>query len=98
MPVRERFACARWRREAISRIESDPNVKYVLTSGSVGEEQRLGTDGQWMLDDGSGYETAWKRFLDAGKRVVVIDDVPGLPFYFADCLARKYGNVAGCVL
>jgi peptidoglycan/LPS O-acetylase OafA/YrhL len=93
---RDRPACIRWRHEAIERIASDPKVKYVMTSGDLSADGRLGADGQWTIDNGSGYVAAWKKFLDAGKKVIVIDDVPGLPMDFADCLALNHGKVESC--
>jgi peptidoglycan/LPS O-acetylase OafA/YrhL len=96
MPPSDRPYCVQWRQEAIKRIASDSKVKYVMTSGYSLVHQRLGTDGQWTTDDGSGYVTAWKKFLDAGKKVIVIDDVPTLPFYFADCLALNHVKVEKC--
>jgi hypothetical protein len=95
MDLKDRTACAHWRREAIKRIEADPKVKFVVISGFVRLHERL-RDGQWEADDGSGYATTWQRFLDAGKKVVVIDDIPELPFYFANCLAMHHGNAAKC--
>jgi hypothetical protein len=56
----------------------------------------LGADGQWTIDNGSGYMAAWKKLLDAGKKVIAIDDVPGLPMDFADCLALNRGKVESC--
>jgi hypothetical protein len=96
MPPRDRSSCAHWRREAIKRIASDPRVKYVMTTGHVIAHRRLRADGSWMEDDGSGYVSAWTAFLNAGKKIIVIDDVPMLPFYFADCLALNHGNAAAC--
>ena len=96
MPAQNRPSCVRWRHEAIERIASDPKVKYVVTSGYSLVHRRLVANGQWMADDGSGYESAWKKFIDAGKKIIVIEDVPTLPFYFADCLAITHGNVARC--
>jgi peptidoglycan/LPS O-acetylase OafA/YrhL len=96
MFARDRLACIRWRHEAIERIALDPKVKYVMTSGDLAEDWRLGADGQWTIDNGSGYMAAWKKLLDAGKKVIAIDDVPGLPMDFADCLALNRGKVESC--
>ncbi|MDH6264365.1 acyltransferase family protein [Bradyrhizobium sp. BR13661] len=96
MPVGERASCAQWRREAIDRIASDAKIKYVVTSGNLFVHQRLGADGNWLADDGSGYVNVWNKFLDAGKKIIVIDDIPSLPIYFANCVALSHGLIKKC--
>lgn len=88
-----RRACQDWRRTVIAEIAHDPAIGIVIVSGHVNNERRVAANGGWMDDDGTGYVEAWRQLLAAGKRVVVIDDVPSLPFDPPNCLwASKQAN------
>jgi peptidoglycan/LPS O-acetylase OafA/YrhL len=82
-----RQACIDWRAAATQEILDNPLIDTVVVSGHV-TGQALLRDQGWVEDDGTGYASLWLRLLDSGKRVVVIEDVPMLPFFLPDCLAR----------
>lgn len=90
LPPDKRAGCRAWREAAIEAIAADPAIAVVVASGNANNQRRLGADGVWQSDDGSGFARAWERLLAAGKRVVVIDDVPELPSSLPECLARTF--------
>jgi peptidoglycan/LPS O-acetylase OafA/YrhL len=90
-----RAGCLAWRKAATAYILADPTIDMVVVSGNAYNLKRLTPNG-WAEDDGAGFAALWRRFADAGKRVVVIDDVPGLPFKLPECLARPHPAIAPC--
>jgi len=83
-----RDACRVWRRAAAAAAIADKQIDTVVVSDNAYKERILNERGGWSDDNGRGVAEVLRRFRAAGKRVVVIDDVPNLPFALPDCLAR----------
>ena len=92
----DRDACRSWRRAAAAAIIADKQIDTVIISDNANREKILNDAGDWTEDDGRGIAEIFKRFRAAGKRVVVIDDVPTLPFALPECLARARTNSDPC--
>jgi peptidoglycan/LPS O-acetylase OafA/YrhL len=74
--------CRAWKTPAIEEIANDPDIDVVVTSAwSDSYRTPDGAD-----DDGSGYVEAWQMWLEAGKRVIVLNDTPRLRGTIADCI------------
>lgn len=81
-----RKACLAVRTASVEAILNDPSIDTVVVSGNAYRLARW-TGTSWAEDDGSGLARLWRRFIDADKQVLVIDDVPMLPWKLPDCLA-----------
>ncbi len=90
-----RAACLSLRAEATGIILNDPAIDTVIVSGNAYQLKRW-TEAGWVEDDGAGLARVWARFIAAGKRVLVIDDVPMLPWKLPDCLARPGQDAEAC--
>jgi hypothetical protein len=93
-----RDACRTWRRRAAAAIIADKQIDTVVISNNAYREKILNEAGGWSEDDGRGIAEILRYFRAAGKRVVVIDDVPNLPFALPDCLARARTNNDPCTV
>jgi peptidoglycan/LPS O-acetylase OafA/YrhL len=93
-----RDACRTWRRAAIAAIIAEKQIDTVVISGNAYQEKILNQANHWSEDDGEGTAQVLRRFRAAGKRVVVIDDIPNLPFALPDCLARAKTNSDPCTV
>jgi hypothetical protein len=85
-----RDACLAWRTAAIAKITADPSIDVVVTSSI--DRSYLGApdaSGLRMMDSGNGYVKAWSQLLAAGKRVVVINEIPERNVLIPDCIARS---------
>ena len=91
----DREPCRIWRQDAAQAILSNPAIDTVVVSGAAYSHRTLGPSG-WRDDTGAGFAALWQRFVAAGKRVVVIDDVPMLPFKLPECLARPTDQQERC--
>ncbi|WP_029348938.1 acyltransferase family protein [Bosea sp. 117] len=91
-----RPGCVKWRKAAINAVANDPSIDVVVVSGNAYNQARSFANGTWAEDDGQGFADAWRQFLAAGKRVVVMDDVPELPERLPDCLARTAASDDPC--
>lgn len=90
-----RAACLAWRQAAAAAILADPSIDTVIVSANA-YHQAIWTGTGWAEDDGAGFASLWRRFLAAGKRVVVIDDVPLLRTALPECLARPHPDDDPC--
>lgn len=90
-----RPACLAIRAAATKAILGDPTIDTVVVSGNAYELKRW-TGTEWAEDDGAGLARLWERFAAAGKKVVVIDDVPMLPWKLPDCLAQPQSGNQPC--
>ena len=93
-----RDSCLKWRRMAIPAIVADKQIVMVILSYHAYIQKILRETGEWGEDDGRGVAAVLKRFRAAGKRVVVIDDIPRLPFELPECLARARTNNDPCTV
>jgi peptidoglycan/LPS O-acetylase OafA/YrhL len=91
-----RDACRTWRGRAAAAIIADKQIGTVVIADNAFREKALNEAGDWSEDDGRGVAEILRRFRAAGKRVIVIDDVPNLPFALPDCLARARTNNDPC--
>jgi hypothetical protein len=94
----DRDACRVWRRTAVEAIIDDKQIDSVVISDNAYREKILTQTGNWIEDDGRDVAEILVRFRAAGKRVIVIDDVPNLPFALPDCLARARTNKDPCTV
>lgn len=95
-----RDGCKQWREAAIAKVAADPSIDVVVTS-SNDRSYFIGGASEGSLratDPGDGYVAAWETWLSAGKRVVVINDVPQHPVRVPDCLARSPQRVDPCTM
>ena len=93
-----RDACRIWRRKAVAAIIADKQIDTVVISYNAYNQKILDGAGGWSEDDGRGVAEILRRFRAAGKRVIVIDDVPNLPFELPDCLGRARTNNDPCTV
>jgi peptidoglycan/LPS O-acetylase OafA/YrhL len=93
-----RDACRSWRRTAEAAIIADQQIDTVVITDNAYNQKILDGASSWSEDDGRGIAEILKRFRAAGKRVIVIDDVPNLPFKLPDCLARTRTNIDPCTV
>jgi peptidoglycan/LPS O-acetylase OafA/YrhL len=98
MAPQYRDACRKWRSAAVKAIMNDSQIDTVVISDLSYQQKILGPTGEWMEDDGLGVAEILKNFRAAGKRVVVIDDIPVLPFQLPECLARARTNNDPCTV
>jgi peptidoglycan/LPS O-acetylase OafA/YrhL len=90
--------CNLWRAAVAERIAADPAIDVVVATGFTrGEPEAVftGTRDQLL----AGYADLWASWLDAGKRVVAIGDVPltsgdSVP----DCVAAHTGELDPCTV
>ena len=87
--------CRTWRDTVIASVAADPSVDLVITASK---------DRSYLLRDGSpdlgdGYLAAWRLWLDAGKRVIVINDVPDYGGTIVPhCIAASASSVDPCTM
>ncbi|AMB59588.1 acyltransferase family protein [Microterricola viridarii] len=89
--------CRVWRESAIREIAEDPLIDVVITS-SFDRNYLGGTDsrGNRVVDTGEGYVAAWNTWLAAGKRVLVINEVPEPERSVPQCIAEEFTMVDPC--
>lgn len=95
LPFDMREGCLKWREAASAAILANPAIDMVVTTSNA-INHRTWKDANWVDDDGSGFADLWTRFVEAGKKVVVIDDVPILRTALPECLARPHPDVDPC--
>ena len=93
-----RDSCRKWRRSAVAAIIADKQIDTVVIADNAYNQKILNETGEWSEDDGRGVAAVLQRLRLAGKRVVVIDDVPDLYFDVPECLARARTNTDPCTL
>jgi hypothetical protein len=88
--------CNKWRTEVASRIANDHSISMVITTGFTRGEPSptMAASRSEVVAD---YAGLWERWTAAGKRVVVIEDVPltagkSVP----DCVAQAPTNEDPC--
>ena len=86
--------CARWGADAIAKIAASPQIDTVIFSNE--SSTYLQQNGAAAIGPAP-YQAAWARLAAAGKKVLVIADVPhtngtDIP----DCLAAAGANASAC--
>ena len=87
-------SCVTWRESVVSSIAGNPEVDVVVTTS----HDRTYRQEDGSADDGSGYVAAWQTWLDAGKRVVVINDTPQHPESVPECVAKSLDGGRSCTV
>ncbi len=87
-----RQVCSDWSDSVAELIATDSNIDIVVTSSRARNHTLSGG----RPDDGSRYVPVWQMWLKAGKRVIVIEDVPTYESSVLDCLAIANGNGGAC--
>ena len=90
--------CQTWREAAISAVTNDPTIDVVVTSSNDRNHAHVGSDGERTMDTGDGYVAAWDQWVDAGKTVVAINDVPQHPSNVPDCIAGSHESADPCTM
>jgi peptidoglycan/LPS O-acetylase OafA/YrhL len=85
--------CRTWRDAVIRKVTADSHIDVVITSSKNLSYTRSG-DG--AADDGDGYVRAWNQWLDAGKKVIVIGDVPDRVVDIPGCIAKHTSDTDPC--
>ncbi|KTR76200.1 hypothetical protein NS234_12300 [Microbacterium oxydans] len=85
--------CRTWRNQVVDDVTNDPSIDVVITT-SKHKSFVHGAGGP--VDDGSGYAEAWARWVAAGKRVVVINDVPDRVVDVPLCIAQNADSADPC--
>jgi peptidoglycan/LPS O-acetylase OafA/YrhL len=98
LPAEDRDSCRKWRRTAVAAIIADKQIDMVVISYHAYLQKILNEAGEWDEDDGRGTASVLRRFRAAGKRVVVIDDIPRLPFELPECLSRARTDNDPCTV
>jgi hypothetical protein len=88
--------CRSWRDRTIDQIASDPNIDVVVTTS---KDLSYVNSATHHVDVGNGYVSAWSRWLAAGKKVIVINDVPDFgSIIVPNCIAASRTNVDPCTI
>lgn len=91
--------CREWREAAIHQITADPTIDVVVTSSYDGAYLGAAdSTGKRVLDSGDGYVAAWNEWLNAGKRVIVINEIPERDELIPDCIAASGTRVDPCTI
>ena len=77
----------------IRKVTADSRIDVVITSSKNLSYTRSG-DG--AADGGDGYVRAWNQWLDAGKKVIVIGDVPDRVVDIPGCIAKHTSDTDPC--
>jgi hypothetical protein len=87
--------CRTWRNTVIASVAADPSVDLVVTTSK--DRSYVYPDGS--PDPGDGYLAAWRLWLDAGKRVIAINDVPDYGGTIVPhCIAASATSVDPCTM
>ncbi|MEP7194154.1 MAG: acyltransferase family protein [Actinomycetota bacterium] len=90
--------CLAFSHDVADRIAKDPSISVVLpTSRAYAYGYASGGDPTLAVPSVDGYAAVWRQWLDAGKRVVVLGEVPNpgskrVP----DCLAKNPAHSRAC--
>ena len=90
--------CLAFSHVVADRIAKDPSISVVFfTSRADFYGYASGGDPKLVVPGVDGYVALWKQWLDAGKKVVVLGEVPYLgPQRVPDCLARNPDHSMAC--
>jgi peptidoglycan/LPS O-acetylase OafA/YrhL len=90
--------CLHWREDAIAQVTNDKSIDVVITSSNSRNDAIVTANGLRVEDTGDGYLAAWSDWIAAGKRVVVIDDVPQHPNIVPVCISRSAMSTDPCTM
>jgi hypothetical protein len=90
--------CLAYSHAVADRIARDPSISVVFPSSrATFYDYASGGDPQLVVPGVDGYVAVWKQWLDAGKKVVVLGEVPNLGSQrVPDCLAKNPDHPLAC--
>lgn len=90
--------CDEFNAQVDRAILADPAIKDVFVTSFSSDYTWASPDGRSFTDPGiEGFQSVWKRWADAGKRIHVIRDVPGTGGRaIPDCIALADGDPSRC--
>lgn len=88
--------CNEWRGKVVRELETSPEIDTIVTTSFDSAYFRI--DAPTVGDSGDGYVRAWQRWLDAGKTVIVINDVPRHPQSVPECILTSSALVDPCTI
>lgn len=89
-------SCQAWRDEAVADIAARREVDVVVTSAISREYSQYEGGVQVSRDVASDFEAAWSQWVDSGKAVVAIADVPQMGLGLIPPCIEKEGPVDPC--
>jgi peptidoglycan/LPS O-acetylase OafA/YrhL len=91
--------CRAWREAAINEVAQDPKITTIVTSSKdLGYVVAPDAQGHRPVDSGQGYVEAWQKWLTAGKKVIVINEVPEYKVTVPQCIARQFHVTDACAV
>jgi peptidoglycan/LPS O-acetylase OafA/YrhL len=90
--------CLAYSHAVADRIAADPSISVVFASSrAYSYGYASGGDPKLVVPGVDGYVAIWKQWLDAGKKVVVLGEVPNLgSARVPDCLAKNPDHSMAC--
>jgi len=90
--------CLAYSHDVAARIARDPSISVVFPTSRADSYGYASGDDPRLLEPGvDGYVAVWKQWLDAGKKVVVLGEVPNLGSQrVPDCLAKNPDHSMAC--
>ena len=89
-------ACNDWRSKVIDEIAASEAIDTIVTTSF--DTAYFEIENPRIRDSGDGYVRAWRRWLDAGKTVVVINDAPRFPSSVPECILTAPTLVNPCAM
>jgi peptidoglycan/LPS O-acetylase OafA/YrhL len=91
-------SCHTWTRSVLQRIAEDPSIDGVITS-AIGRRYRVAgvPTAEQVARQAAGYARLWKGWARAGKRVLVLGDVPSMANGdIPTCVAKRSSETDPC--
>ena len=86
-------SCQAWRSASVAEIAERPDVDVVVTSAISREYGRYDDGVEVSRDLAPGFRAAWSQWLDSGKSVVAIADVPQMGLgLIPECIEGQGGE------
>lgn len=85
---RDKAACRSWRHRMLDKIAKDASIDVVIVTRKESSDG-TSTSSTQRHDTEKGMRQAWQRLTRAGKKVIVLQDVPRAEQNTLDCVARS---------
>lgn len=79
-------ACKTWRKNVIEQVATDPDIDTVIVTRRDTSAKDTGSADRRALE--VGMREAWSQFVAAGKKVIVLQDVPQIGQQPLDCVSQ----------
>lgn len=89
---RDKAACHSWRHQMLDKIATDPTIEVVIVTRKASDDTQASPAQRREIEQGM--RQAWQRLTKAGKKVIVLQDVPQAEQNTLDCVARS-GTAGG---